>query len=191
LILLITNNEKIQALRCRSASLIIYIFLAQRDRTLERRLSKNQTCRHYTVEAKFLRTCCWNGRGHLQSWPRPCSPGIRKLFQLLKRRHVAFYWLDRCKGKAISLHNKNERPKITSQSLAISKTQEAKYIERWPNTTSACAGWRRFDIPVDMYGGVHSLLQCSSSTLGSPTSKQANRKILIEQNIKNRTGPAL
>jgi hypothetical protein len=93
--------------------------------------------------------------------------------------------------KAISLHNKNECPKITSQSLAISKTQEAKYIERWPNTTSSCAGWRRFDIPVDRYGGVYSLLQCSSSTLGSPTSRLANRKILIEQNIKNRTGPAL
>ena len=25
----------------------------------------------------------------------------------------------------------------------------AKYMENWPNTTSAWAGWRRFDIPVD------------------------------------------
>ncbi len=31
--------------------------------------------------------------------------------------------------------------------------QEAKYVERWPNTTSAWAGWSRFDIPVDRYGG--------------------------------------
>jgi hypothetical protein len=32
-------------------------------------------------------------------------------------------------------------------------SQEAKYVERWPNTTSAWAGWSRFDIPVDRYGG--------------------------------------
>ncbi len=43
--------------------------------------------------------------------------------------------------------------------------QEAKYVERWPNTTSALAGWSRFDIPVDRYGGVHSLLICTSSPL--------------------------
>jgi hypothetical protein len=29
--------------------------------------------------------------------------------------------------------------------------QEAKYEESWPNTTSAWASWRRFDIPVDRY----------------------------------------
>ncbi len=49
------------------------------------------------------------------------------------------------------------------------RTQEAKYIESWPNTTSACAGWSRFDILVDKYGGVHSLLLYTSSTLESPT----------------------
>jgi hypothetical protein len=43
--------------------------------------------------------------------------------------------------------------------------QEAKYVESRPNTTSAWAGWSRFDIPVDRYGGVHSLLVCTSSTL--------------------------
>jgi hypothetical protein len=48
-------------------------------------------------------------------------------------------------------------------------TQEAKYVESWPNTTSAWAGWRRFDFPVDRYGGVHSQLNCTSMTLGSPT----------------------
>jgi hypothetical protein len=37
--------------------------------------------------------------------------------------------------------------------------QEAKYVEGWPNTTSAWAGWSRFDIPVDRYGGVHNLHQ--------------------------------
>ncbi len=47
--------------------------------------------------------------------------------------------------------------------------QEAKYVESWPNTTSAWAGWSRFDIPVDRYGGVHSQLICTSSTLRSPT----------------------
>jgi hypothetical protein len=29
--------------------------------------------------------------------------------------------------------------------------QEAKYVERWPNTTSAWDGWSRFDILVDRY----------------------------------------
>ncbi len=33
--------------------------------------------------------------------------------------------------------------------------QEAKHVESWPNTTSAWAGWSRFDIPVDRYAGVH------------------------------------
>jgi hypothetical protein len=53
--------------------------------------------------------------------------------------------------------------------VKVADTQEAKYVERWPNTTSAWAGWSRFDIPVDRYGGVHSLLICTSSPLGSPT----------------------
>jgi hypothetical protein len=48
-------------------------------------------------------------------------------------------------------------------------TQEAKYVESWPSTTSARAGWSRFDIPVDRYGGVHSLLICTSRILESPT----------------------
>jgi hypothetical protein len=63
-------------------------------------------------------------------------------------------------------------------------TQEAKYVERWPNTTSAWAGWSRFDIPVDRYGGVHSLLICTSSILGSPTCHRrglASRKYLFNK----------
>jgi hypothetical protein len=47
-------------------------------------------------------------------------------------------------------------------------TQEAEDVEGWPDTTSAWAGWTRFDIPVDRYG-VYSLLICTSSPLGSPT----------------------
>ncbi len=43
----------------------------------------------------------------------------------------------------------------------IGRTQEAKYVESWPNATSAWAGWSKFDTPVDRYGGVHSLLQCT------------------------------
>jgi hypothetical protein len=42
-------------------------------------------------------------------------------------------------------------------------TQEAKYVESWPSTTSAWAGWSRFDIPMDRYGVVYSLLICSIS----------------------------
>ncbi len=52
-------------------------------------------------------------------------------------------------------------------------TQEAKYVERWPNTTSA---WSRFDIPVDRYGGVHSLLICTSSPLGFATCHRASQQ---------------
>jgi hypothetical protein len=55
-------------------------------------------------------------------------------------------------------------------------TQEAKYVERWPNMTSAWAGWSRFDIPVDRYGGVHSLLICTSSPLVFPTCHQASQQ---------------
>ncbi len=54
--------------------------------------------------------------------------------------------------------------------------QEAKYVERWPNTTSAWAGWSRFDIPVDRYGGVYSLLICTSSILVSATCHQASQQ---------------
>jgi hypothetical protein len=48
-------------------------------------------------------------------------------------------------------------------------TQEAKYVERWPGTTSARACWSRFDISVERNGGVHSLLICTSSPMGFPT----------------------
>jgi hypothetical protein len=54
--------------------------------------------------------------------------------------------------------------------------QEAKYVESWRNTASAWAGWSRFDIPVDRYGGVHSLLISTSSTLGSPTCHQSTQQ---------------
>ncbi len=59
-------------------------------------------------------------------------------------------------------------PKLFLFTLRI-LSQEAKYIERWPNTTSAWAGWSKFDIPVDRYGGVRSQLICTSSSLGSST----------------------
>ncbi len=77
--------------------------------------------------------------------------------------------------------------------VAIALTQEAKYVESWPNTTSPCSGWSRLDIPVDRYGGVHSLLLCTSSTLGCllPATRLASRILLIKQNIKKRTGPAI
>jgi hypothetical protein len=47
--------------------------------------------------------------------------------------------------------------------------QEVKYTECWPSTTSAWAGRRGFDILVNRYGGLHSLLLCASCTLESPT----------------------
>jgi hypothetical protein len=48
-------------------------------------------------------------------------------------------------------------------------SQAAKYVESWPNMTSAWDGWSRFDNIVDRYGGVHSLLPCTSRTLESHT----------------------
>jgi hypothetical protein len=58
--------------------------------------------------------------------------------------------------------------------------------------TSAWAGWSRIYIPVDRYDGVHSLLLCTRITPGSSTCHYlASRKILIDQNIKKRTGLAL
>ncbi len=72
--------------------------------------------------------------------------------------------------------------------------QEAKYVESWPNTNSAWASWSRFDILADRYGGVHSMLICTSSTgtLGFlPATRLASREILIEQNFQKRTRPAL
>jgi hypothetical protein len=59
--------------------------------------------------------------------------------------------------------------KLATLGMISAVTQEAKYIEGWPSTTSAWAGWSRFDIPADRYGGVHSLLRWPSRTLGSPT----------------------
>jgi hypothetical protein len=58
----------------------------------------------------------------------------------------------------------------------VAPTQEAKYLESWPSTTSAWAGWSRFDISMDRYSGVHSLLICTSSTLESPTCHQASQQ---------------
>ncbi len=72
---------------------------------------------------------------------------------------------------------------------AFVNPQEAKYIERWPNTTSAWAGWSKFDIPVDRYGRVHSLLICTSSLLGFPTWHQASiGKYLLNKISKSRQG---
>jgi hypothetical protein len=74
------------------------------------------------------------------------------------------------------------------------RTQEAQYIERWPNTTSVWAGWRRFDIPVDRYGGVQDT-PCTVAPavhLGlPPVTRLTSSAMLIEQNIKIRSGPAL
>jgi hypothetical protein len=72
------------------------------------------------------------------------------------------------------------------------QSQEAKYIESWPSTTSAWAGWSRFDIPVDRYGGVHPCYYAPAIYWGLlPATGLASRIILIERNIKKRTGPAL
>jgi hypothetical protein len=66
--------------------------------------------------------------------------------------------------------------RVESRIWDATPAQEAKYVESWPNTTSAWAGWSRFDIPVDRYGGVHSLLICTIGILGSPTCHRASQQ---------------
>jgi hypothetical protein len=72
-------------------------------------------------------------------------------------------------------------------------TQEAQYVERWPNTTSALAGWSRYEI-FQWIGTVEYIL-CYGGPAEHwgplPATRLASRKILIEQNIKKRTGPSL
>jgi hypothetical protein len=67
--------------------------------------------------------------------------------------------------------------------------QEAKYIESWPSTTFAWAGWSRFDFPVDRVWWSTFPARVHWDLL--PATRLAGGKILIEQNIKKRTGPAL
>ncbi len=78
---------------------------------------------------------------------------------------------------------------VLTRAAQLKRIYTVYVLECWPNTTSAWARWRIFDIPVDRYDGVHSLLQCSWGLL--PATRLDSRKILIEQNIKSRTGPAL
>jgi hypothetical protein len=73
-----------------------------------------------------------------------------------------------CKGRTIPPYARSYQAKVY--------TQEAKYVERWPSTTSAWAGWSGFDISVDRYGGVYSLLICTSSPLVFPTCHQARQQ---------------
>jgi hypothetical protein len=69
---------------------------------------------------------------------------------------------------------------------------EAKYIERWPSTTSTWAGWSGFDIPVNI---IMEYILCYSSPAVHWSllniSRLASREIPMEQNIKIRTVPAL
>jgi hypothetical protein len=75
--------------------------------------------------------------------------------------------------------------------LATGQTQEAKYVESWPNSTSAWAGWSRFDSPVDRYGGVQ-YIPCYSAPAAHwsllPVTRPASRKILSEKNISRGQG---
>jgi hypothetical protein len=74
------------------------------------------------------------------------------------------------RGRGRPLEQAGGENKIQGYGVQVQVTsQEAKYVESWPNTTSAWAGWSRFDIPVDRHGAVHSLLICTSSILGFPT----------------------
>ncbi len=71
-------------------------------------------------------------------------------------------------------------------------TQEAKYVESWPNTTSAFLAGA--DLILQWIGMMeripcYSILELHQGLL--PAARLASRKILIKQNIKKRTGPSL
>jgi hypothetical protein len=51
--------------------------------------------------------------------------------------------------------------------MSVSVTKEAKYIECWP--TQLLLGLAGEDLIFQWIGLIHSLLRCTSSTLGSPT----------------------
>jgi hypothetical protein len=71
-------------------------------------------------------------------------------------------------------------------------TQEAKYVEGWPSTTSAWAGWSNL---IFQWTGILEYILCYGGQAEYwgllPATRLASREILIEQNIKKRTGPAL
>jgi hypothetical protein len=50
------------------------------------------------------------------------------------------------------------------QNYSVAVTQEAKYVESWPNTISSWTGWSRFDIPVDRHCRIHTLLECTGAS---------------------------
>jgi hypothetical protein len=63
-------------------------------------------------------------------------------------------------------------PRVVSI-FSSDRSQEAKYVKSWSSKTSAWAGWSRFDIPVDRYGGEYSLLIC---TIGFSTCHRASQQ---------------
>jgi hypothetical protein len=64
------------------------------------------------------------------------------------------------------------------------------YIERWPNTTSVWASCRGFDIRVDRYGGVHSLLWCTRTHSFNQFKKHALLKAHARSPCFSYPGPA-
>jgi hypothetical protein len=74
----------------------------------------------------------------------------------------------------------------------IVQHQEAKYVESWPNTT--VPGLAGADVIFQWIGMVEYVPCYSARELHwclLPATRLASRKLLIEQNIKKRTGPAL
>jgi hypothetical protein len=72
--------------------------------------------------------------------------------------------------------------------------QEAKYLESWPNTHDFLPGLAGADLIFQRIGLVE-YIPCYSAPAVHwgllPATGLASRKILIEQNIKRRTGPEL
>jgi hypothetical protein len=110
-----------------------------------------------SLQSWVISWCCWRNSLNTCGWSQTEEGVLGPLsLSVPWRRNTwnAHKW---------EIFHKSARELLYMQYIQFCQVpiQEAKYVESWPNTTSAWAGWRGFDIPVDRADRVHSLLQCT------------------------------
>jgi hypothetical protein len=118
-------------------------------------------CRMYSMYSNVYGSVCGGGGSRKDASPQPMLCLTQYFTPVNISRTIGEYRI-RVRARRALPHSRGPGPRFVL-------TQEAKYVEGCPNTTSAWAGCSRFDILVDRYGGVHPLLICTSSPLGFPT----------------------